>query len=175
MKKNLFRRSMVDNIIWDNTYQALTGLVENCYFAQATYPPAISDNMSYWKEFCTVRMYTARRSGHTTSICKVAHEYFRKALILAYNLDSAQKIKETFENINVDKAHILKTTNRVESLDSKYYFESINSFENCRGLDFEAVFVDCAFMLSKQKEDKIYNILAPSMAKHSEKFFIFVE
>ena len=175
MKKNLFRRSMVNDIIWANTYQALTGLIENCYFAQATYPPAISDNVGYWKEFCTVRMHTARRSGHTTSICKVAHEYFRKALILTYNLDLAQKTKKRFENINVDEARILKTKNRVESGDSKYYFESINSFENCQGLDFEAVFVDCAFMLSKQKEDKIYNALAPSMAKYSEKFFIFVE
>ena len=173
MKKNLFRRSMVNDIIWDNTYQALTCLIENCYFAQHAYPPATSDNISYWKEFCTVRMQTARRSGHTMSICRVAHEYFRKALILTYNLDVAHRTKKRFENIN--EAHILKTTNRIESGDSKYYFESINSFEGCRGLDFEAVFVDCAFMLSKQKEDKIYNALAPSMARHSEKFFIFVE
>jgi hypothetical protein len=59
--------------------------------------------------------------------------------------------------------------------DSRYYFGTVNSLDTFRGFDLDAVLVDCAFMLSKNKENKIYETLAPSMAKNSEKFFVFVE
>jgi hypothetical protein len=183
---------MVEEQIYTNTYRSLKGLIDNCYYTQATYPPIVFDT-SYLKEFCTIRMQTARRSGHTTAICQVAYEYFRRALILFYNHEMSQRTKAYFaevcaengitKNIEVGLQYpktkdkfVSKASSFIRVDDSdEYCFGSVNSIDNLKGFEFEAIFVDCAFMLSKKKEDKIYETLAPCMAKYPEKFFIFVE
>ena len=178
MKKQLLSREMVEEKICHNTYQSLKSLVENCYYAQATIPSSDGENLikSYCREFCTVRLQTARRSGHTIALCKIAHEYFHKALILAPNNNMSQRIRRSFPNVcgvvgsvrNLD--HVIRVDNAEE-----YYFGTTNSMDHLRGFEFEAVLVDCAFMLSKKKEDSIYDNFAPSMARYPERFFIFVE
>jgi hypothetical protein len=73
--------------IFQRTYQALNYLYLNSKEIQKEiqlYNPTERHNnyLTYAKEFVTVKLTTARRSGHTTAICKfvLAHQkenYFR--------------------------------------------------------------------------------------------------
>ena len=196
MKIKLLDFSMFEEKMWGNTYSALKSLIENCYYAQASYPFPYDDycqHLGYYKEFCTVKMQTARRSGHTSALCKVAYEYFNKVLILTYNQDMAQRLKGVFPNatktILPTKAKLevgvefplkgygngkMRNVIRING-NQDYYFETVNNVDKLRGMEFEAIFVDCAFALSKIKENQIYESLGPCMNRYQEKFFIFVE
>ena len=62
----------------------LAGNFENSYYAQIIMPlgcpsDSLEDGrvLGYYREFCTIRMCTARQSGHTQAICRVAKEIQR--------------------------------------------------------------------------------------------------
>lgn len=172
--------------IWENTYIALKSLIEGCYYSQLAYSHSIiGEEIGYWKEFCTVRMTSSRRSGHTTAIAKVAPEYFSKALMLAYNQAQAENLAKTFlgyykpeegkYEITIHGENLIKTTNtKIETERSLYTFGSINCLEKFRGHEFEAIIIDCAFMLSQKGIGDIYS-LGPCMIKYPQKFFIFLQ
>jgi len=196
MKAKLLDHSMFEEKMWGNTYSALKSLIDNCYYAQAVYPFPVGDtsqHKGFFKEFCTVKMQTSRRSGHSTALCKVAYEYFNNALILAYNEDQSHRLRGAFPNatgiilptkakmeigvempLHVQFGSKMNNVIRVNG-NQNYYFGTVNGMESLRGCEFEAVFVDCAFALSQKKEDQIYDEVGPAMAKYPEKFFIFVE
>jgi len=181
---------MFQDKICQNTYFALKALIDNCYYTQLARPPNFEgiggETQSSWREYCTVRLYTARMAGHSTAIRKVAYEYFKKAIILSPKVDMSRQIQDCFcngikEKATVDKGIQLpvvsKKQNRILEIngDHSYFFESFHSLDSLRGIEAEAIFVDCAFMLSEEKTQYIYDNLGPCMARYPQNFFIFVQ
>ena len=83
MKKQFIDRSVVDKKIYSDTYKALELLVSSSQLSQMTMPDnqlRTSNSIGYLKEFCTIRMATSRRSGHTYAAARLALEYFDSAI-----------------------------------------------------------------------------------------------
>ena len=186
MKKNVISHKMFQDQIWGKTYIALESLIESCYLTQLAIPPNLSgiggETQSAWREYCTIRMTTSRRAGHTTAICKSALEYFERAAILSYNQNMSKRTKDVFRNIvnkyPIDNVITKDTSDIIEvNHDNKYFFYSMGQINHLSELtgSVEAVFVDCAFMLSKEKTDKIYDLFGSTMAEYPQNFFIFIQ
>jgi len=177
VKKQIIDYSVVQEKMWKNTYDALKLLVDNSYYAQISFIPQWGcEEKSYWKEFCTVRLTTSRRSGHTTSVCKLAHEYFDKAIFLSPSLEISKNLNLMFRNLQRDNSDYKKITDfEILTSNGGYFFGTHNSIDKFRGIDCEAVIIDGTFSLSHQKEEDVYEILGPCMCKHPQKFFIFVQ
>jgi len=87
---------------YKNTYEALKLLVNNSYYAQNKwYEKPYYDSKAFLKEFCTVKLSTARQSGHTTSALQLCNEYFEKSLYLCINQNIAEIIKKQANIIKV--------------------------------------------------------------------------
>ena len=182
-----------------NTTKALELLIESSKLTQQYFinnPPPYqtnntnnTNNYQYHKEYCTIKMSTARRTGHTTAIINTSLKYFNKTLILAPTLDIATNIKSTFLNINIPNtninigkkyalnSHSLKPsqTDIIEINDKQFHFGSLNTINNFRGYQLEAVYVDVACMMNNKQEKDIYDTLAPCMHNYPYKYFIFIE
>jgi hypothetical protein len=178
MKKQLDSAN-VYNGMFINNYNALTGLINNSSQAQslASKLEFNFNDLSYLKEFCTVKMYGSRRTGHTTAMCKVAYEYFDKVAILGFNYDMAEKLSGLFFSplIKDDKNIIKHNKMEIITTNGYYLFGSKNSLDRFRGWEIEAVFIDVACMLKPKEEKEIYRVFAPCMCNHSQKFFVFIQ
>jgi len=175
-------RSLVEGKIYGNTYTALKCLIDGSYCTQQTLPSSLTeinykDRLDYWKEFCTIRMATSRRSGHTTAICKIAQSYFNSAIFLSPNLDVSRFLCEAFKkryDVEGIKKITKNTRDTILTKDGGYFFRSYRSIDGIRGIDCEAIIIDPACLLKPKEEDKIYRDLGPCMHTYLEKFFIFV-
>ena len=63
---------------------------------------------------------------------------------------------------------------------SQHLHWTVNTLERLRGerlkgIDVDAVLVDCSFMLSESKKEEIYNAFLFERVKDKPFFFIFVE
>lgn len=110
---------------------------------------------SYIKEYCTIKIGTARQSGHTTAIIDFIEqekEHLGKILILVPNSNMQQLIRG-------------KTSTDIE----------INTFNyiTSEAVVADTIFVDCASFLSKSKQDELVADMARSN-KH-KKFLFLVE
>lgn len=183
MKKQLVDRSMVSSRIYQNTYEALKRLVDNSYYSQLTHIDH-NDEKSHLKEFCTIRMCTARQSGHTTAMCKIAKEYFDKVIFISPQYDMAERLNLIFCNMVYEQSQrnisecpefTKVTKNEISTKNGYYFFGSQNSLDIFRGREVEAVFIDGSFAITSKKEDDIYMTLAPCMSKYPQRFFIFIQ
>jgi hypothetical protein len=191
MKKNLPEEHSLIHRICYGTYSSLKSLIESCYYSQVQWrnsAGSFPSEMAICKELCTVRVTCSRRSGHTTAIARVVPEYFNRALILTPKrimIDILHKafvdIYSEFTEVSLNNETPLfppireVTGTKLVTEDSEYVFASIGSLKYLRQYQFEAVIIDCAFLLTDRQVDEIYHELAPSMVNFSEKFFIFVE
>ena len=95
LKEVFLVRKDTNDIVCRSTYEALTLLVNGCYFSQDRAKEMLRlPGKSFDKEFCTVKMSTARRSGHSTALAKIALEHFDKALFLAPTLSMVNHLQE---------------------------------------------------------------------------------
>jgi len=178
MKKQLIDSGLVQDKMGENTCMALRGLIDNSHYMQLVSSNIKCDGLSYLKEFCTVRMCGPRRSGHSTAICKIAYEYFDKVAFLSYSYDMAGYLSSTFTNMLKKNScgDIIQHTIRETITASGYYmFGSQNSLEMFKGREFEAIFVECTFNLSKSKENDIYRTFGPAMGNNPQKLFAFIQ
>lgn len=183
----------------ENTSLALHLLIENSYFAQREARKGLHSGFlserAWANEYCTIKLCSSRRCGHSAAIAKIATEYFNHAIFLSPNSTSAVRLKEyvTKELTGGDEPRIISkiTTSEIcgeriddpiHSYDMSYLFSGYNNgnprkdFTNkFRGLTTEAVFVDCSSFLSKSAEEAIYTALGPTMFYNDYRFFIFVE
>lgn len=174
---------LLDSRIWSNTYNALKYLIDNSYYAQLAFPKnnlhltnSLDFDKGYFNEFCTVRMCTARRSGHTTALCRVAKEYFDKVIFLSPNLDMSKKLWSHFRSLP-DNCEFSKVIAGEISTNTggRYLFGSHLALDKFRGVETEAVFVDGTFSLNAKEEEEIYSCFASCMKKYPQKFFVFVQ
>lgn len=124
-------------------------------------------------------MCSARQSGHTTAMCKVAYEYFDKVAFLCPNCDIARMVSSNcFSKVikEYSKGDIIKH-NSLETItkDGYYMFGSYKNLNTFRGREFEAVFVDPSCLLKPKEEKEIYAIMAPCMLNYPQKFFVFIQ
>ena len=181
------------NIACENTAKALSMMVENSYFAQREFKDqGLIANKGVWKEYCTIRLCTSRRCGHTTAIAKVATEYFDHAFFLSLSCDISNRlnqaiVKELYAQKEPRKLYKVTNSliygeptpdNLVYQYNMSYHFHGANwdNFDShFRGFSTQAIFVDCASFMSKNVEEKVYRDLGPSMSGNDYQFFIFVQ
>ena len=164
-------------IVGNRTYSALKALFNNSRDLQKDERIAnlrCRDQLSFMKEFCTIKMQSTRRSGHSTAIAKLINEEQRNWAVIAPTLTMNRRIYElTFKyNSNIKKA----TLDCINFENNKTVrFLSLNTLDNrLRGFEFEGIIVDCAFMLSNKQIEKLYKLGETSMRFSREQYFIFV-
>ena len=144
------------NNIGSNSYTALKYLIENAYCIQTLIFRPLDSAMYNYKEFCTIRMRSARRSGHTTAMCKVAYEYFNKVIFLCPTIGLANRLYNTFVSLYKNEDDIIqRTSGTIITKCGGYFFGSYESLDKFRGIDCEAVFIDPSCMLKPKKEEQI--------------------
>lgn len=143
----------------DKTYLALSLLVDVSRESQKSRGmESMMGGLEWAHEFCTIKITTSRGGGHTSSIEKIIDE-FESVLIIS---------------MNMGMSHLLKRS--IGEKDMLIYYASFNiSYREAMGRKFQAVIVDCSFMMSKNKIDELYSVCLPAMSNYSEKFFIFIQ
>jgi len=109
-------------------------------------------NIQFLNQFCTIRMATARGSGHTTSLMSVSR-LFVKPIVLFPNVAMAD--------------HVLKRS-LVMNADGMYL--SVRQLDQARGVDYDAILVDCSFLLSPKEMDDIKMMCLAGLPAHPERF-----
>jgi len=108
----------------------------------------------------TVKVCTSRESGHTTVISRLIEEKFNKVIVVLPTMNMVEIYKRlpSFQNIK-----------------NKIYFCSPNCFESklLGFYDFEAVIVDCSFLISQSKIDELYKITCSVMDRRP--LYLFME
>jgi hypothetical protein len=147
--------------IFNRTEMALKYLVQNSLEAQEQ--PSVQEyrrydnSPSFLDSWCTVRLAGPRRSGHTTTILRVGRDMFESPLFLFHEKKYADQI-------------------RVEHNLKQYqcqHFRPIQE-EYMRGRKYDAVFVDCAFLLSNEQEDKLRRVFGAASAEYDKRCMIYV-
>lgn len=173
----------IDNsVIGNRTYSALKLLyqnsedMQNCIDAggyKTTYP------IAYAKEFATIKLCTARGSGHSTAISKFVNEYKNNYAILSFNLKMAEHLKEyvRFSSLSANRLMEKHNSQYIKYDDgNEIFFGSMHNFRNClTGHNIGGIIVDCASLWSKEKIEELYKVGLPCMGKRNKQYFIFVE
>ena len=148
----------------EKLYSILNELIDISEDQQRHMSKYFYDNLSFAKEYCTIQLKTARQAGHTYALIETAITRFEKPVIVTAQFMMSQRIEAAIKeqrNQHQTGIPILAT---------------IKTLERVIGIgDIDAVFVDCAFMLSDNKKTEIYNIFLRMMTKDKPFFFIFVE
>lgn len=169
--------------IADRTYLALKYLYLNTIDVQNQ--PTVKNLMmtqplAYAKEFCTIRLTTARSSGHSSAIARFINEYYdHDWALISVNKDmSDQNLQKISKWAN---PHIKKITQSYVCYDNKgkigkTILTSFASFDReLRGLELDGIIIDCACMLTQTKTENLYAVGLPCMVRKPHQFFIFVE
>jgi len=159
-----------DNKVYFNTYTCMKRLLENCLNRQCR----VMDNntrdaiggRAFTKEYCTVKVSSARMCGHTTAILKIANDCFDKSMIISSKLDQSRRIEHM---IQCDYPNSME----------KFETISLGSLSHARGNLYEnkleAVFVDIASVISDSRIEEVYDTFLPILCMKPHYFFIFVE
>lgn len=170
--------------IGDRTYRALKCLYLNAKNLQNEKVIGYlreSQPLAYAKEFCTIKLATARRSGHSSAIARFINDHNNQNwAVISYNQNMSEHNLERVRFDAMDpksgKSNIIKVTKSyVNFADGKTIFTSFGSFDrDLRGINLDGIIVDCAYMLTKEKTKKLYQTAMPCMARKRYQFFIFV-
>ena len=150
----------------DRVYKCAKLLAKQSKLVQKEFVINRRVDISHLKEFCTVKVSTARRSGHTTAIVKIALESVQKkknVLVLSHNQHMSraicgQAINEVIPEMVNYTSHRLRTESNTIWFDSRG-----NNYDRFKGPQIDVVLVDCATFWSPNKIDEMYKIVAPSM------------
>jgi hypothetical protein len=160
--------------MYDNTYVALNLLIDNLEAIQDDLrsPHCHYDNyridspMGWAKEFCTVRLASARRSGHTSAIMRTIERRFssRGADVLLI-LPHERMKKHVIDNFHPDEERV-----------KLFAASDLHAdFSPLDGLSADAIFVDCAFWLTDNMEQVIYEQGLHILGRRPVGYFIFVQ
>lgn len=125
--------------------------------------------LHFAKEYCTIKVCTARRTGHTTAINEFLmdkyHNCHEKWATICYN-------QKMVENNKTYKELLANKSNKKSDI----HFMTQNTFDNSiRGQELDGIIVDCATFMSQKKIDHLYTVGMACMKNKKHKFFIFVE
>ena len=143
------------------TYLALEGLFFCSWYAQynAAKKGAIERNgrKSFLKEFCTIKLCTARQSGHTKAIARLAVKYLDKVMFFCPNQGMMEHSKRMIETQLHDKDIRCIKPYHIEFDDSVFELRTFNCTHAIVGHDVEAIIVDGTFALSEAKINALYD------------------
>lgn len=107
----------------------------------------------FLNNYCTIKMNTARRAGHTHAVA-VAARMFSRPIVMAPN-----------EMIGRGLINLVKN-------DDKIMFFSAEAMArgSAIGYDCDAILVDCAFGLSSRQKEHIEDHALAYLPKHSDTF-----
>ena len=170
-------RSLLQPIIVENTYIALKGLVDNSWYGQTLMRRSDFHNgtASFLNEFCTVRMCTARQSGHTSSIVKLMEEYFSSAIYLTPNRQMSERASSKMAQDHVGELE--KFTKREAHFKdgSLYIFDSVSSKQqDYMRYSFDAVIIDGDSMIKPADRQRIINDLCSRSIREQDSFFFIL-
>lgn len=143
--------------IYTNTEKAMTYLIDNCIEMQELMKErnfVHIRGVEYLKSYGMVRISGPRRTGHTTTIFNLC-ESFEKPAVMFPTFAMADNMAP--EN-------------------SKATIYTANSFETrMRGVHHDILFVDCAFSLGKEKENKVLESFYNCSMSYKTPCVVFVE
>lgn len=132
---------------WYNQYQAVkSGILDGM------------GNKGFLREFCTIKFCTARRSGHSKAIVRLAARYLDRAVFLTPNEHMSQQIRVKVSFALAGTPTRIGNASCIKTNDKTFFFETLHSMPNrLRGHDVEAIIVDGAFAMSQAKIDALYD------------------
>lgn len=179
MNENLEQPYTNHIILRDRVASALKLLYMNSLEAQSlTHARHLRsiDTLAHAKEFATIKMQTARRTGHSYAIAKLFENLENNWMVISPNRAMSKNIYNICRNeINMPcKKHDLYQL-RYNNL--SIFFEATPAINliKFRGYNFRGVIVDCSFNLKKSEENKIYHDFLPFMKFNDFLHFIFVQ
>lgn len=154
------------NNVFDKVYLALSLLYETCKERQSIYRHTFyHDNSAWLNEFCTIRMSSGRRSGHSYSIVR---------LIVDRGLDSIVLFPQEKQIISFEG--IFPSLYPDYDYRNKVFLSTIDQVVKISGKKFNSIFVDCAtYALNGKREKDLKNIILSSKFDlMKEDFFLFL-
>lgn len=130
---------------------------------------SLVSTMTYLKEFCTIRVGTSRRGGHDYGIVKFLQREGLGTLVISPNIQTSHIIAETYHKVD-------EGDNR-----GPVMWETIAGMDNDRleGYLFDMVIVNVASLMSKSKEEKLYDVIRGNVMKNRSKdepfYLVFVQ
>lgn len=162
---------MCNEVIYSRTFNCLEGLYLNSLDMQSKYLSNewsgcyYSKNYKAWlKEYCTIRMCSSRRSGHSFALMDLIKKYDLYGAVLFPNLKMAGIFKDRFTRTDrVNFASILNDTSPWLDLSS----DIVPNF----------IALDCASFSGHVYHDLVYDyssiILRDNQVDYIRPFFIF--
>ena len=132
---------------------------------------------AFIKEFCTIKLTTSRRSGHSTAIGNFVANRDGTWIVLTHNLHQARYLMNTIADAFVrSNVKILKQTqSEIISQNNAVILSSYNCLDGMRGRRVSGVICDCASLLKKKQIKEMVKILCPAMRLSKSPCFIYVE
>lgn len=171
-------------------YEALNWLVDQSSQRQETVfiPNDINGGqLANAMENCTIMFKTARQSGHTSLLVRLAYERFNNAIIVTPTSYQQKYIRDQFLKLTIKNYPQMPltmgnfmTSNLIAMPPNKVYHfvnatDCYDGFPSCQDYHTEAILVDCASFASEDEIESIYRNLGPCMSGHSKKFFVFFQ
>ena len=123
---------------------------------------------AFLKEWCTIRIGSHRRAGHSTAMMQLAIEQ------LSCQNSSVCLV---FYSHKMEKRCTSEWRNSLTNGKGKCVVTTVNSLCHCRipCETFDLVLVDCASLFSKTQMDKLYDCLTPSVTSDKSPIIILFE
>jgi hypothetical protein len=139
---------------------------------------------SFLKEYGTVKLCAARRSGHSFALSKFALKEAnkgKKVLVLNWNLDQSNRCRETIKKSCEEKLIKINKCNSctIELEEGRIMFGAqsqakANGFSSLH-YDADLILVDVSSMWSKSSIEMIYDRLGPCLTFTKYPMIIFLE
>lgn len=138
-------------------------------------------------ENCTIMFKTARQSGHTSLLVRLAYERFNNAIIVTPTQKQQKYMRDQFLTLTIKNYPQTPftmgnfMTSKLLALPPNKVYHFVNmadgddGFTACREYHTEAILVDCASLALEEEIESIYRNLGPCMTAHSKKFFVFFQ
>jgi len=127
--------------------------------------PSLNGSKSFLNEYCTIKMSTARRAGHSHALLNVAM-LFENPMIVTPTRFMLEQLEEVWHTLWDD------SWKRMTNLSRLARFVSAESMARgtARGIDCDAILVDCAFGLSTRQREAVEDQAEAVLSRHLETF-----
>jgi len=144
----------------ERLFRAISIILDEAYKIQDEEVRCNGD-LSFAKEFQSVKTCSVRGAGHDYAIMRLIEEKFDRVAVISQSADMMRMMKRQMEDRGIDE---------------KKYELFDNNTDNLRGMKgFDAVIVNCSFMLSESKRQDIYNAFLHIASSGVPFFFIFIQ
>jgi hypothetical protein len=157
----------------NNLYYALKILVDSstdmqCKMRNHYQNQTIIHPKQWLKEYCTIKMCSARQTGHSSSLLQLAKEHYDNVLFLSPNITMSKRLQEKWLPYCCYIIYNHKNFH-FESIKSKFY-EKYIAFNN-----LDAIMIDNSYFMSNSDIENIYNLAQHTLKHDKNTYVIFVQ